>query len=68
MISNEATIGAFLDVLANQLDRPVTDMTGLSGRYDTYWYQLVQTYCYQLVGVNFLAFQLFLCHLFSRPF
>ena len=34
MISNGATIGRFLDVLANQLDRPVTDMTGLSGTYD----------------------------------
>src|SRR5260370_13622677 len=34
MISNGATIGKFLDVLANQLDRPVTDMTGLSGTYD----------------------------------
>ena len=34
MISNGATIGEFLDVLANQLDRPVRDMTGLSGRYD----------------------------------
>ena len=34
MISNGATIGKFLDVLANQLDRPVRDMTGLSGTYD----------------------------------
>ena len=34
MISNGTTIGKFLDVLANQLDRPVTDMTGLSGTYD----------------------------------
>jgi uncharacterized protein (TIGR03435 family) len=34
MISNGATIGKFLDVLASQLDRPVTDMTGLSGTYD----------------------------------
>jgi uncharacterized protein (TIGR03435 family) len=34
MISNGATMRAFLDVLANQLDRPVRDMTGLSGRYD----------------------------------
>jgi uncharacterized protein (TIGR03435 family) len=30
----ERPIGKFLDVLANQLDRPVTDMTGLSGTYD----------------------------------
>jgi len=34
MVSNGATIGEFLNVLANQLDRPVRDMTGLSGRYD----------------------------------
>jgi uncharacterized protein (TIGR03435 family) len=34
MIRNGATIREFLDVLANQLDRPVMDMTGLSGRYD----------------------------------
>jgi uncharacterized protein (TIGR03435 family) len=34
MIRNGATIGQFLDVLANQLDRPVRDMTGLSGTYD----------------------------------
>jgi uncharacterized protein (TIGR03435 family) len=34
MISNGVTIGEFVNRLANQLDRPVTDMTGLSGKYD----------------------------------
>jgi uncharacterized protein (TIGR03435 family) len=34
MIRNGATIGEFLNVLAQQLDRPVVDMTGLGGRYD----------------------------------
>jgi len=34
MISNGVTIGEFVNRLANQLDRPVMDMTGLSGQYD----------------------------------
>ncbi len=34
MMANGTTIPKFLDVLANQLDRPVTDMTGLTGTYD----------------------------------
>ena len=34
MISNGVTIGEFVNRLARQMDRPVMDMTGLSGRYD----------------------------------
>lgn len=34
MIVNGATIAKLLDALANQLDRPVVDMTGLTGTYD----------------------------------
>ena len=34
MISNGVTIGEFVNRLARQLDRPVMDMTGLSGTYD----------------------------------
>jgi uncharacterized protein (TIGR03435 family) len=34
MIVNGATIAKFLDALANQLDRPAVDMTGLTGTYD----------------------------------
>ena len=33
-IANGVTIGEFVNRLARQLDRPVTDMTGLSGKYD----------------------------------
>src|SRR3569623_611939 len=31
---NGATIGNLIDVLVDQLDRPVLDMTGLTGAYD----------------------------------
>ncbi len=34
MISNGVSIGEFVNRLTNQLDRPVRDMTGLSGTYD----------------------------------
>jgi uncharacterized protein (TIGR03435 family) len=34
LIANTATIAKFIDVLGNQLDRPVVDMTGLKGTYD----------------------------------
>ena len=34
MIANGVTIGEFVNRLASQLDRPVMDMTGLSGSYD----------------------------------
>jgi len=34
MVANGATIGKFIDTLASQLDRPVVDMTGLTGKYD----------------------------------
>lgn len=34
MVLNGATIPQFLDILALQVDRPVIDMTGLTGTYD----------------------------------
>jgi uncharacterized protein (TIGR03435 family) len=34
MVSNGTTMPRFIDILANQLDRPVLDMTGLTGTYD----------------------------------
>jgi len=34
MIANGATMARLTDVLARQLDRPVVDMTGLTGTYD----------------------------------
>jgi uncharacterized protein (TIGR03435 family) len=34
MLLNEATMAKFVDVLAMQLDRPIVDMTGLTGNYD----------------------------------
>ena len=34
MIVNSATIAKFIDTLGTQLDRPVVDMTGLTGKYD----------------------------------
>jgi uncharacterized protein (TIGR03435 family) len=34
MVSNGVTMGKFIDSLANQLDRPVVDMTALTGTYD----------------------------------
>src|SRR5205085_5218653 len=34
MIANGVTIGEFVNRIERQLDRPVMDMTGLSGKYD----------------------------------
>jgi uncharacterized protein (TIGR03435 family) len=34
MVANNATMSKFIDLLANQLDRPIVDMTGLTGTYD----------------------------------
>ncbi len=34
LVANGTTIPKFIDSLANQLDRPVFDMTGLTGTYD----------------------------------
>lgn len=34
MVANGVTMAKFIDTLSNQLDRPVVDMTGLTGTYD----------------------------------